>query len=366
ARERQTWLAVDRLDERFGAAPEGPWSDPPDVAVVLPIPSNIPHQPVGILVAGVSARLKLDEFYRGFLELVTTQVSTAIANARAYEEEKRRAEALAELDRAKTAFFSNVSHEFRTPLTLLLGPTEDLLTSRGALPPQAREQLIVVHRNALRLQKLVNTLLDFSRIEAGRIEACYQPTDLTAVTADLASVFRSAIERAGLRLIVDLPPLAHPVYVDGEMWEKIVSNLLSNAFKFTFEGEIEVELRPAGDAVALSIRDTGMGIPEHELPHVFERFHRVQQTRGRTHEGSGIGLSLVQELVKLHGGSVSVESVEGGGSTFNVSIPIGSAHLPKERIGSGRTLDSTMLKAPVFVEEALRWLPDEGQFLPDG
>jgi signal transduction histidine kinase len=366
AKTSPTMVVVDRLRKRFGAVPPGPWSDPPDVAIVLPIPSNTPHQPVGFLVAGVSARLKLDEFYRGFLELVTAQVSTAIAKARAYEEGKRRAEALAELDRAKTLFFSNVSHEFRTPLTLLLGPTEDLLASRDLLPPAAQEPLVVVHRNALRLQKLVNALLDFSRIEAGRIQACYEPTDLAGRTADLASAFRAAIERAGLALVVDCPPLPCPVYVDGEMWEKIVLNLMSNAFKFTFEGEIEVKLRSAGEAVELSIRDTGTGIPEHELSHIFERFHRVDEARGRTHEGSGIGLALVQELVKLHGGSVSVESVEGSGSTFRVSIPAGTVHLPADRIGSERTFDPTSLKAPVFVEEALRWLPDEEPRLPEG
>ena len=140
----------------------------------------------------------------------------------------------------------------------------------------------------------MNTLLDFARIEAGRAQASYQPTDLCALTAELASNFRSACERAGIRFVVDCEPLAEPVYVDREMWEKIVLNLLSNAFKFTFEGEIAVRMRDAGDAVELTVSDTGIGIPPDELPRMFERFHRVENARGRSHEGSGIGLALVR------------------------------------------------------------------------
>ena len=219
-----------------------------------------------------------------------------------------------------------------------------------------------MQRNGLRLQKLVNTLLDFSRIEAGRMQAVYEPTDLADVTAELASNFRSACERAGLRLVVDCPALPDPVYVDRDMWEKIVLNLLSNAFKFTFAGEITVILRSAGETVELAVRDTGTGIPAAEIPHLFERFYRVEGARGRTHEGTGIGLALVQELVKLHGGSVRVESAPSRGSTFIVSIPTGTAHLPADLIGGTRTLSSTALGARPYVEEALRWLPDAGPF----
>jgi signal transduction histidine kinase len=275
------------------------------------------HQLAGLLVAGISVRLRFDGLYHSFLELVTTQIATSIAGARAYEAERQRAEALAELDRAKTAFFSNISHEFRTPLTLMLGPLDQVLSAGdGALNPSQRTELDVVHRNGLRLLKLVNTLLDFARIEAGRIEARYEPTDLAACTIDLASVFRSAIERAGLHLVVDCPPLPETVYVDRDMWEKIVLNLLSNAFKFTFAGEIAVSLRWCGGQVELVVRDTGTGIPAHELPHIFERFHRVRNARARTHEGTGIGLALVQELVRLHGGEITVASEVGGGTTF--------------------------------------------------
>ena len=221
-------------------------------------------------------------------------------------------DALADLDRAKTAFFSNVSHEFRTPLTLMLGPVEDMLSrSYTELSPSAKGQLEVVNRNGLRLLRLVNSLLDFSRIEAGRVRAAYQPTDLAAFTTELASVFRAACERAGLALTVECASLDDAVFVDRDMWEKIVLNLLSNAFKFTYEGEISVTLKQVDNAAELCVRDTGTGIPSEEIPRLFERFHRVENARGRTHEGSGIGLALVHELVKLHSGSINVESVIG-------------------------------------------------------
>jgi PAS domain S-box-containing protein len=354
-------VRISDLAGRFGQLPGGPWPESPEAAFILPIPAPGQARPTGFLVAGLSPRRVVDADYRGFLDLVAGHVATALANAQAYEEERRRAEALAEVDRAKTLFFTNVSHEFRTPLTLLLGPTEDALAEVS--DPNQRERLQVVHRNALRLQKLVNTLLDFSRIEAGRIQASYEPTDLAAFTGELASTFRSAVEKAGMRLSVNCPPLAEPVYVDREMWEKIVLNLVSNAFKFTLEGEIEVALRDAGGRVELTVRDTGSGITEEQLPHVFERFHRVEGVRARTHEGTGIGLAFVQELVKLHGGTIGVQSVPGKGSTFTVSIPKGTAHLPTERIGAARERASTALSASHYVNEALRWLP-EGPLSP--
>ena len=265
--------------------------------------------------------------------------------------------ALADLDRAKTAFFSNVSHEFRTPLTLMLGPVEELLAD-GDLSAAHRDALTLTHRNALRLRKLVNTLLDFSRIEAGRIEAVYEPVDLAEYTTELSSAFRAAIDKAGVRFIVDCEPIADPVYVDREMWEKIVLNLISNAFKFTFEGEIRVTIRRAGDHATLEVRDTGSGIPADQVAHVFERFHRVEATKGRTHEGTGIGLALVHELVKLHGGTIQVDSVLGAGTAFTISVPLGHGHLPAAQVARARSLPSTGVGADAFVEEALRWLPE--------
>ncbi|HYO71558.1 MAG TPA: ATP-binding protein, partial [Archangium sp.] len=339
------------------AAVELPGHERPRHALVLPIASQGQEGAAGVLVAGISPQLHLDESYRGFLGLVAGQLATALSTARAYEEEKKRAEALAEIDRTKTAFFSNVSHEFRTPLTLMLGPVEDSLADPAhPLHPVQRERLELVHRGGLRLLKLVNTLLDFSRIEAGRVQASYVPTDLARFTADLASAFRSAIEKAGLRLTVQCAPLPHAVWVDREMWEKIVLNLLSNAFKFTFEGEIAVTLRASGERAELSVRDTGTGIAQEELPRIFERFHRVRGARGRSYEGSGIGLALVQELVRLHGGEVRVESEAGEGTVFTVSVPFGNEHLPRERLEVASHLASTATGAAAYVQEAHGWL----------
>ncbi|KFE63293.1 ATP-binding protein [Hyalangium minutum] len=346
---------IEGLESSFGSLPTGGWPRPTARAMALPIASTGQTGRAGILIVGLNPFRLLDEGYQGFLGLASGQIAASLANAQAYTEEKKRAEALAELDRTKTAFFSNVSHEFRTPLTLMLGPTEDALASPSRALTGA--DLETVYRNELRLLKLVNTLLDFSRIEAGRMQAAYEPTDLSTLTKDLASAFRSAIERGGLRFEVDCPPLSEPVHVDRGMWEKIVLNLLSNAFKFTFEGSIRISLRAAGDHVELEVQDTGPGIPEAELPRVFERFHRIEGTRSRTHEGSGIGLALVQDLARLHGGSIRVTSQLGQGSRFTVSIPTGTAHLPAERMGTGRSLASTAVSAESYVAEAMRWLP---------
>jgi signal transduction histidine kinase len=349
---------VRELAARFAAVPAGPWADPPNAAEVLTIPSGKPGVPAGFLIAGISSRLKLDERYRDFLDLVTSQLGAAIASATALEEERRRAEALAELDRAKTAFFNNVSHEFRTPLTLMLGPLEDgLADTEQPLSPAQRARQELVLRNGLRLHKLVNTLLDFARIEAGRAQASFVETDLATLTADLASSFRSAVEAAGLRLVVDCPPLEKPAFVDRDMWEKIVLNLLSNALKFTFAGEIRVDLREQGERIVLSVSDTGVGIEKELLPKIFERFYRVKNVRSRTHEGTGIGLALVQQLAALHGGDVGVESEQGRGTTFRVTLPSGRAHLPAEQSAPSAAASTGLGQKP-FVEEVLRWTPE--------
>jgi signal transduction histidine kinase len=322
-------------------------------AVALPVAASGGAPTAGVLVAGVSPLRALDGEYRAFLDLVAGQVSNALANAGEYEAERRRAEALAELDRAKTLFFNDVSHELRTPLTLILGPVEDALARLSATPGAegARADLETVHRNAVRLLKLVNDLLDLSRIEAGRMQASLQPTDLAAFTRELASVFAPAVERAGLRLVTRCDPLPRPVQVDRRMWERIVLNLLSNALKFTMQGEIALELRPATEGVELTVRDTGAGIPADELPRVFDRFYRVQGATARTGDGSGIGLALVQELVKQHGGRVSVGSALGEGTVFSVTIPLGApASAASAPDAAGPTPGSA-----AYVEEALGW-----------
>lgn len=352
-------VLLNDLATRFSNLPTGDWNEPPECAILLPIAQQGQPRPLGVFVAGLNRHREFSDDYRGFVELLANQIGAGIANATAYETERRRAEALAELDRAKTKFFSNVSHEFRTPLTLMLGPLAEVLPeARERLTPEKHEQLVMARRNGLRLLKLVNNLLDFSRLEAGRLQATYQPTDLCQLTEDISSIFRSAMEKAGLVFSVECGPISGPIYVDRDLWEKIVLNLLSNAFKFTFEGSVTVRLKEVGDAVELSVSDTGTGIPQEELPRIFERFHRIENSRSRTFEGTGIGLALVQELATLHGGTASVTSAEGRGSTFTITIPLGSAHLPADRIQPASMTASAAPLGETYIEEAQRWLPE--------
>ena len=336
------------------------WSEPITEAVIVPIATSAEESPSAFLVAGANPRRRVDATYRSFFELAAGHIASAIATARSYEDERRRAQALAEIDRAKTVFFSNVSHEFRTPLTLMIGPIEDALAE--AADPDQRARLEVAHRNALRLLRLVNSLLDFSRIEAGRVDATFKPTDLSALTADLASSFRSATDKAGLELKVCVQPLSEPAYVDRDMWEKIVLNLLSNAFKVHSPGRNRSRSASAtrqggSEGARYRRRYPGGGAAEK----LFERFHRVEGTQGRSFEGSGIGLALVQELVNLHGGEMAVESEEGLGTVFTVTIPLGAAHLPPDRVEATTPNEIMMVsRARAFVEEALRWIPGEG------
>lgn len=337
--------------------PRGVWPDPPTQALVVPLQQQ-GADPAGFLVAALNSHRRLDARYRSFVELVAGHLAAGIGSARSYHAQQRRAEELAELDAAKTTFFSNISHEFRTPLTLILGPLDELRRN-GDLDGGVHDELELAHRNGLRLAKLVNTLLDFSRIQAGRMKARFEPVDLAAVTAELASVFRSAIERAGLTFTVDCPPVADSVYVDRDMWEKVILNLLSNALKFTLEGSVTVRVVPDGDAAVVTVSDSGVGIPAAEMPRLFERFHRVETTYARSTEGSGIGLALVKELIALHGGTITAQSDEGRGTTFTIRMPFGTTHLPpQDVVPAGRDFGVSAIADP-YLQEALRWLPPD-------
>ncbi|WP_103340493.1 SpoIIE family protein phosphatase [Amycolatopsis sp. CA-126428] len=346
-------------DGVFGELPGGGWSTPPTEAMVLPLRGDAGDAATGVIVLAASAGRAVDESYRTFLGLVAQQTTALVNGAIAYQVQQRRAEELAALDAAKTTFFANISHEFRTPLTLILGPAAELREALAGADERVREEVDVIQRNALRLGRLVNNLLDFSRIEAGRMQARFEPVDLGTFTAELASVFRAAVERAGLAFDVDCRPSDEPVYVDRGMWEKVVFNLLSNAVKFTFDGAIRVtSFVEAGHAV-IAVSDTGIGIDAAELPRLFERFHRIPSARARSNEGSGIGLALVRELAGMHGGSVTVESTPGTGTTFRVRVPLGTRHLPAEHVVEEATTGQlTADSAEPYVQEALRWLPD--------
>ena len=364
-RTRQLQIVGD-LPARFAERlPGGPWPEPARSAVVAPISATArTEQPVGFLIVGISSHRALDDAYVSFVELAADGLAGAISSGRAYDDERRRSEALARLDQAKTAFFSNVSHELRTPLTLVLHPIEEIL-ARPEGPTRSDEAALeMVHRNARRLLKQVNALLDFSCIEADQALPVYEDIDLTDVTSELAETFRSLCQRAGLDLKVDCPPLGRAVRVDDSMWEKIVLNLLSNAFKFTLRGSIRVSLQWTRDhrAVVLEVADTGAGIPQDELEHVFERFHRVEGAEGRAYEGTGIGLALVHDLVKLLKGEVTVQSELGVGTCFRVVVPAGEpgSEAPKS-LAKAEAAERRCARAREFVEDVARWLPAPGE-----
>lgn len=352
-------IIADDVQQRWPGLTSLAYPEPIERAYVFPIHAHAATAS-GIAVVGCSPRLPLNDAYRMFLELLASGLSGSVASALDRETERQRSAALTELDQAKMAFFSNVSHEFRTPLTLILGPIEDELDEQDQpLPPGRYAQLETAHRNALRLLRMVNTLLDFSHIEAGRLQAAFEPVDLAAVTEELANSFRAPIEKAGLRLSTRLETLPEPVYVDREMWTKIVLNLLSNALKHTFKGGITVSLFASDEStghIELRVDDTGIGIPQRELPRVFQRFHRVKGARSRSNEGTGIGLALIRALATFHGGDAGVVSREGLGSSFRVRLRRGSEHLQPERVVSPSQApprDDSHVGG--YVEEALQW-----------
>jgi signal transduction histidine kinase len=353
--DRGVGITLDGLDFPDVPTPAGPCQVPARKARMVPLARQGQAGSAGFLVVGLNPFRPFDASYSHFLEVAAGQLAGGFAAVHAWEAERRRAQALAELDRAKTDFFANVSHEFRTPLTLMIGPLEELIASAAVqADARLRDPLSLAHGNSLRLLKLVNTLLDFSRLEAKRTAANFEDVNLAALTADLASVFRAAIERAGLRFAVDCPMAEQNVSVDRDMWEKIVLNLLSNAFKYTLQGSIALSLRVTMEEAVLSVRNTGAGIAPAALPHLFERFYRIADTQARTHEGTGIGLALVNELVKLHGGRIEVDSTLGKGTEFRVIIPVQHVAHAAEAAPAGIPPARV---AEVYVEEARRWLP---------
>ncbi|OBH84843.1 SpoIIE family protein phosphatase [Mycobacterium scrofulaceum] len=340
----RTARVIDRLEDVIPGITERFGENCPQRALVLPLGET---SNAGAVVIGANPRRPLDSMYRGFCQLLADQLSAAFASAVSYEQQRQRADALAELDRAKTAFLTNVSHEFRTPLTLLLGPLDDALAE--AAPESAlADRLSTAARNARRLQRLVDSLLDFSRIEAGRANARLACTDVGALTAHIASSFTELCRRAGLELVVDCSPVLADV--DPGMWETIILNLLSNAVKYTLQGSISVEVRAEPGYCVVAMRDTGVGIAAEDLDRLFDRFYRADNLRGRSVEGSGIGLSLVRGLVELHNGTVEIDSELDRGTTVTVRLPQSIGTAPDQ--STAGLLDETN----PYVAEARQWL----------
>jgi signal transduction histidine kinase/DNA-binding response OmpR family regulator len=313
-------VLVSGLRERypglFVPGPLGPLT--PDQAFVLPVVMLGRREPIGALVLGINPYWRPDEAYTAFAAMAARQLGVTITDAVSYQNERRRQQALEELDRVRTEFFQNVTHELRAPLTMLLTPLQDILDEPGVvLPAAARDTVETSVRAGDRLQRVVDALLDVSRAESGPLIPDRQEIDLALATADVVEGFRpTAEERLSLRL--DLPPEPLRAYVDRTMWTAIVTNLVNNALKYTPAGAVSVSLTGDDSQVVLTVADTGVGIPLDEQAHIFERFHRVA---GDQQPGSGIGLALVADMTAAHGGSVEVASELGQGSQFVVRLP---------------------------------------------
>jgi signal transduction histidine kinase/CheY-like chemotaxis protein len=263
------------------------------------------------------------------VQLVAAQAALAVQQARLYQKTRQQAERLLEVDRIKTEFFQNVSHEFRTPLTLMIGPLESAVNQLQDLP---YSQSKIALRNSRRLLRLVNQLLDLQRFDAGRMQPSFRPCDLVLFCQQTVEAFQPYCEKKGINLATyfqDCPQ----IYLDLERFDKVLYNLLSNAMKFTPpEGTITVSVEPAGNYCCLQVKDSGIGIRPEQIPHLFERFRQAEGSTNRSYEGSGLGLALVKELVDLHQGRISVDSVYGEGTTFMIWLPTGTHHLPGDQV----------------------------------
>ena len=260
---------------------------------------------------------------------VASQAAIAVQQSRLYQKTREQAERLLELDKQKTEFFQNISHEFRTPITLIQGPLDSAVSAGEGL---SHAQSIIALRNSRRLLRLVNQLLDLQRLDAGRMQPSFRPCDLVEFVTQIVDSFRPYCEKKGLQVTTDLVNCP-TVYLDIEKFDKVLYNLLSNAMKFTPEqGTIAIKLATKDNHCILQVQDSGIGILPQQIPYLFERFHQAEGSENRSYEGSGLGLSLVKELVELHGGNVSVDSVYGQGTTFTLELLTGSSHLPVGRI----------------------------------
>ena len=318
-------------------------NDCPDQALVLPLGENAV---AGALVVGTNPQCPLDEQYLGFCQLLADQLSSALASVVSHEQQRQRADVLAELDRAKNAFLTNVSHEFRTPLTLLLGPLEDALSDVGPQTVLA-ERLRTARRNAGRLLRLVDSLLQFSRIEAGRATTTLVCTDVGALTWEIASSFTDLCTRGGLELELDCRRALADI--DPDMWETIMLNLMSNAVKYTLSGSITVAVHSGEAHSLISVRDTGVGISAADLKQLGQRFFRAETALGRSVEGTGIGLSLVRGLVELLSGSMQITSELDRGTTVAITLPKSLADTPVDHA------PADLLDNP-YVVEADQWV----------
>ncbi|RIB06383.1 hypothetical protein C2G38_2217280 [Gigaspora rosea] len=345
-------------------------------AVLLPIKISFGKPTLfATLICGINPRRKLDDKYLEFLQLTVSHVNSFLMHGRSVEEEKMRSKLLADLNYEKIMFFQNISHELKTPLTLMLSPLEDVINNTCPQKTQMMSHLQITRRNTCRLLKLINSLLQYSDIESDQLEVNYCETKITELTRELANNFESMAKKLGLDYIIDIPSLDDfnkvvndKIYIDHDMYETIVFNLCSNALKHTWSGHVKIRLYldsiDKKKMVVLEVSDTGVGIPEAALPNIFQRFYRVGSQSSRSHEGTGIGLALVKELVTRHGGNITVTSVVNQGTTFKCWFPIGCQHL---LINHKYHNDNEILKSQeqklyskrhLYLEESSQWIQD--------
>ena len=280
-------------------------------------------------------------------QAVANQAAIAVQQANLYQTTRQQAEQLIALDEQKNAFFQNISHEFRTPLTLTIGPLESAVARGEGLDT---EQSVIALRNSRRLLRLVNQLLDLQRLDAGKMQPTFRPCDLAVFTIEVVEAFQTYCERKEITLSTEIDRCP-PVYLDMEKFDKVLYNLLSNAMKFTPAGKsITVRLKEIDGRARLEVQDEGIGIRHDQIPHLFERFRQADGSANRHYEGTGLGLSLVKELSELHGGQVLVRSVYGEGTTFTIDLPLGASHLPASQIVE-QTLSSEKGRAAVELSD---------------
>lgn len=313
------------------------------------------HTPTHVMVFAQHRARPWDDELASYLALVASSLGAALLTQAELWSERRRVARAEALDAAKSAFFAGVSHELRTPLSLIAAPVEDLLADHPDLDPAIRQDLTLVQTNVARLVRLVDAMVDFSRMEAGRVVPNLGPADLSVQLRGLAASFAPAIERAGLQFEVDVPEVGRTALIDPDFLERIVLNLLSNALKFTAEGSVQLRLAEVGDHYEIVVTDTGLGIDADDQERVFARFERLPAPPGaRTASGAGIGLAMVRQLTELVGGTVSLDSTPGKGSTFTIRFPFE----PSLPVGvAGQSI--TPRRAPSFLAEFESWARQE-------
>jgi signal transduction histidine kinase/CheY-like chemotaxis protein len=318
-------LVIDDLSGRFGPLPVGRWNARPERAIILPLSRAGQSTPSAFLVAGVSPHRPLDDRYRRFFRLTADQMMTVVANTRVHEAEKKRSEALAQIDRAKTAFLANMSHELRTPLNAILGFSELLID--GQVPqgsPESREFLGDILKSGRHLLQLINDVLDLSKVEAGKLDFRPEPIDLESIILEVQSIVRTISVTKNVRINASVDPeLKQGIMLDPARLKQVLYNFISNALKFTPRGgTVTVRALPHGaESLLLEVEDTGPGIAPEDVERLFVEFQQLEAGTAKEHSGTGLGLALTRRLAQAQGGSAGVRSTLGKGSVFYVVLP---------------------------------------------